>query len=213
MSFLALFALGGGVGLLTTAQLVTLLLSTAAELPLRFAFLGAAFGCIPPMMKQAELSPLNGKKLMWVAVGILAAAVVSLLPQSQLLPEMTAKTVLIEGLSGVTVAAALVLPGISASQMLYMLGMYEPLMQRIADCEFVALIPFVIGVLSGIYLTAKITAALLERWEYTNHVILGFMLYSILQMIPPVADSSHLFIGFVCTAIGFAIATLCTKKE
>ena len=50
----------------------------------------------------------------------------------------------------------LVLPGISVSQMLYMLGIYETIIGNISSFHILPLIPLGAGVLGGIFLTTKV---------------------------------------------------------
>ena len=62
---------------------------------------------------------------------------------------------------GFIIAVGLVLPGISVSQMLYMLGIYETIIGNISSFHILPLIPLGAGVLGGIFLTTKV----LERVE------------------------------------------------
>ncbi|MBE6901555.1 MAG: DUF368 domain-containing protein [Ruminococcaceae bacterium] len=208
--FLGLFAAGGAVGLLIASLLVSALLSTPAEMPLRFAFLGAAIGCIPPMMHDTEIAPVTLKKLPLILCGAMTALLISLIPTASF---TDADSSLLQIAGGVLIAAALVLPGISASQMLYVLGLYEPTLRNIAAGNIIALLPLAVGVLLGIILTAKLLCILLERYKGTYLVILGFMLFSLKEMIPPCHNYNELFIGALCCAIGFVLSTLCTKKS
>lgn len=210
--FLILFALGGAAGLAAAATLITSLLSTPAEAPLRFAFLGAAAGCIPPLLHETDALPLNPKKLALLLAGAAAAYSVTFIPSGIITAEGTT-AYLLQFAGGIIVAAALVLPGISASQMMYVLDIYEPVMSALSDGRLIQLLPLAFGTLAGILLTAKLLIWLLQRFNGTYLVILGFMIYSLKEMIPPFHSQTELLIGFICASIGFALATLLTKKE
>lgn len=213
LRFLLLCAGGGCIGLLISALLLTRLLATPAELPLRFAFLGAAAGCVPPMLREAKALPLTTKKMLPILIGAAAAFLLSLLPDGMLATHSGITGIALQLLGGVIVAAALVLPGISASQMLYVLGLYEPAMNCIASGELLQLLPLATGALLGTFATAKALSALLQRYDGTYLVVLGFMLFSLKEMLPPFSSEAEMFIGFICAAIGFTITTLCSKKN
>ncbi|MBQ8171877.1 MAG: DUF368 domain-containing protein [Oscillospiraceae bacterium] len=208
VTFLALFAIGGGIGLLTAARLVTWLMSTAARVPLCFAFLGAAAGCLPSIARQAGLLPVSPKKLLLVAGGAVTAALVSAIPVGA-----ATESAPIQFIGGVAVAAALVLPGISASQMLYTMGLYEQVMYHAARLDILPLLPLAAGLIVGIFLTAKLLTLLLERFGGTFTVILGFMLFSLTELIPQWNSPVELLTGAVCAVTGFFITFLMSGKE
>ena len=209
LPFLALMAAGGLLGLFTAAKLLTFLFTTSAEVPLKFAFLGAAAGCIPPMLKSSSVLPLSPKKLLLMISGAAVAAVFASLPtasaaNSGLLPQLGA---------GLLLAAALVLPGVSVSQTLLMLGMYEPVMYSVANGDIIALLPLALGLLVGIFLTAKLLSFLLERFRSAYLTIVGFMIFSLTQLIPQVSGGVELILGLASCAIGLMITLLLNKSE
>lgn len=209
VSFLLLMALGGLVGLFTAAKLLTFLFTTPAEVPLKFAFLGAAAGCIPPMMKTANALPLSPRKLLLIILGASGAAIIAHLPTAAaasggFLPQLGA---------GLLLAAALVLPGVSVSQTLLMLGMYEPVMNSLANGEFMALLPLALGLLVGVFLTAKLLSYLLQRFSGVYLVIIGFMIFSLTQLVPQSSGGMELALGIVSCAAGLTISLLLNKSE
>ena len=209
LPFLMLMAAGGLLGLFTAARLLTFLFTTPAEVPLKFAFLGAATGCIPPMLKSSSALPLSPKKLLLIILGAAAAAIIASLPtisaaDTGFLPQLGA---------GMLLAAALVLPGISVSQMLLMLGLYEPVMNCVANGDVAVLLPLALGLLAGVFLTAKLLSCLLERFKGTYLVIVGFMAFSLTQLIPQVSGWFELILGLVSCAVGLAISLLLGKSE
>lgn len=204
LPFLLMMAAGGAAGLLTAARLLTLIFATAAEVPLKFAFLGLAAGCVPAAARQCGVLPITPRKLLLTVVGGAAAAVLTYLPQSTGNPQ----GVLPQLLCGLLLAAALVLPGISASQTLLMLGMYQPVMARLSQGDFLPLAPMALGMLVGIFISAKLLSWLLRRFSGTYLVIMGFMLFSLTQLIPSPKSAAELAIGLVCCACGCAISAL-----
>ncbi len=210
--FLAQFSIGTLLGFFTAAKIITLLLSGPAEVPLRYAFLGAAAAAIVPVMRSAKALPLKLGKLLLIVAGIITAWAITLLPKLSL-SGGSAIGLVWQLFGGILLAAALVLPGISGSQMLVTLGLYEQVMNNVAQGEFLSLLPLATGCLAGILLTAKLLSRLLERFDGTYLVILGFMLFSLTELIPQHSTPTELIIGLLCAAIGYVIVSLLISAE
>ncbi len=210
--FLSLFTIGGVLGFITAAKIVTLLLSTTAEVPLRYAFLGAAAAAMLPVLKKSNALPLKLSKLLLIVAGIVAACMISLIPPVSL-GENTADSIALQLVSGFVLAVALVLPGISGSQMLVTLGLYEQVMISISELNILKLIPLAAGCAAGTLLTAKLLARMLDNTEATYLVIIGFMLFSMQELIPSSSNYTELLIGVLCAIIGFILTSLCLSKE
>ena len=211
--FLLSFSGGAAIGILLMSNVVNYLLSTPAEVPIRYAFLGIAAGCIPPILKEARFFPLKPKNLVLLFTGISSAALISLIPHNILVGTEGAASFFTQLLGGVMVAVGLVLPGISASQMLYMLGLYELLVSSVSAGEFMKLIPFFIGTVSGAIATAVILAKLFSRTNGTFIVILGFMIFSLKELIPEHSSTTELIIGLICFAIGLLISAVMSSFD
>lgn len=210
--FLGTFGCGGLIGFFTAAKLVTALLSTSAAVPLRYAFLGAAAAAMVPVLREAKAFPIRLSKLLLIVLGIGGAALIAMIPPISL-GETTANGILMQLIGGVILAVALVLPGISGSQMLVTLGIYDQVMQKISALDIIGLVPLAVGCLAGVILTAKLLSGLLKKTDSAYLVILGFMLFSVKELIPRSSTSSELVIGLICTVPGALITLLCLSKE
>ncbi len=209
LPFLLMFAAGGALGFFTAAKLLTMLFATPAEVPLKFAFLGAAAGCIPTMLRSSSALPLAPKKLLLICAGAAIAAVLSYLPtagevQSDLISQL---------LVGMLLAVALVLPGISVSQTLLIFGMYEFVISSVADGNFISLLPLAAGGVIGVFVSAKLLTRLLERFNGAYLVIVGFMIFSLTQLVPEISGIFELFLGVICCTAGAIFSYLVCKSE
>ena len=122
LTFLLWFVAGAGSGAFLLSRGISWLLTTRAEGVLRFFFLGAVAGGIPMILKSASVSRIRGREMICILTGILTALLIALIPQGIFAPgtENTPMNLLFQLAGGFIIAVALVLPGISASQMLYM---------------------------------------------------------------------------------------------
>lgn len=201
------FGAGAVVGMLLIARLISFLLTTPAEVPLRFLFLGAVAGGIPMIFRKAEIRKITPGKIALILAGAVAVMLLSMLPEGMFSPERDGFSgVLLQFIGGILLAAALVLPGISASHFLYMLGIYDAVMDKLGALELLSLVPMGIGLSVGIFITAKMLEALIQRHQAgTFMVILGFMLASLRELIPGGASGVELVTGSVCAVIGFVV--------
>ena len=165
MSFLVRFVLGAGVGMVLFSRFISFLFTTRADVPLRFFFLGAVAGGVPMIYREAGIRKISLGAVAYPVIGILGVVILALLPTGLFAPDGSfgPGAVLIQLAGGVIIAVGLVLPGISVSQMLYMLGIYEGIIKNISTLNILPLIPLGAGVLGGIFLTTKVLERLMQR--------------------------------------------------
>lgn len=199
------FALGGILGLFLMAGAISRLLTTPAEVPVRFLFLGAVAGGIPAIFRKAGVCRLNASGLVLILSGAAAVLLLASLPEGLFTPgERGFADMALQFTGGVLLAAALVLPGISASHFLYMLGIYDAVMEKLSTLDLIPLLPLAAGTVLGIFLTARLIETLFQRHQAgTFLVILGFMLASLRELIPRGAEPWQILTGIPCILVGF----------
>lgn len=88
-------------------------------------------------------------------------------------------------LCGAISICAMILPGISGSFILLVMGKYHYIMQAITDLNWPVIIMFGVGCVVGILAFAKLLHWLLARWErQTMLVLLGFVFGSLVRVWP-----------------------------
>ena len=191
------FALGGILGLFLMAGAISRLLTTPAEVPVRFLFLGAVAGGIPAIFRKAGVRRMNASGLALILSGAAAVLLLASLPEGLFTPgERGFADMALQFTGGVLLAAALVLPGISASHFLYMLGIYDAVMEKLSTLDLIPLLPLAAGTVLGIFLTARLIETLFQRH-------LGFMLASLRELIPRGAEPWQILTGIPCILVGF----------
>ena len=217
LPFLLKFTAGALAGMLLIARLISFLLTTPLEIPLRFLFLGAVAGGIPMILRKAEIKRLTPGNIALILAGAASVLLLSLLPEGLFSTESgvgSISGIILQFTGGLLTAAALVLPGISASHLLYMLDIYDPLMEHLAAFELLPLLPMVLGLMAGTFLTAKALEQLIERHQSgTFMVILGFMLASLRELVPAGADWVQMFTGIISAGVGFSAVFLLQSER
>lgn len=174
------YALGMVLGILGLAKLITFLLETY-PLPTNMAFIGLILGGLPMILKK-----LKGEKkgVAGVIAFVLAFALVVGLKivgggnGADASITLSIGQMIILFFMGVIAAATMVIPGVSGSMMLMLLGYYNPVVGSVSglvdallsgnigamlSCCGV-LIPFGVGVVVGIFAVAKLIEILLRRF-------------------------------------------------
>jgi putative membrane protein len=176
-NFLFLLEAGGGaiVGVLTLYKLISFLMLTFG-IQMSFFFVGTVAGGIPLIFKAAEVVKARFSDFVWIALGI--AAVVALM----FLPEGLFKSgnFAIKVLGGAIAAAALVLPGISVSQMLLTMGLYTFVYDSASSLDIVPLIPFGIGLVLGVVATSGGMEIMMKKFKRQTYLaVMGFVIGSV----------------------------------
>lgn len=216
MSFLVKFVLGAGIGMVLFSRFISFLFTTRADVPLRFFFLGAVAGGVPMIYKEAGIKKMSLGAVAYPIIGILGVVILALIPSGLFTPDGSfgPGAVLLQLAGGLIIAVGLVLPGISVSQMLYMLGIYETIIRNISSLNILPLIPLGVGVLGGIFLTTKVLERLMSRHPQPTYlIILGFMFGSLPELFPGVPTGMELVQSLMAAGAGFAVLYVMSKKE
>lgn len=122
-------------------------------------------------------------------------------------------------LVGVVAAATMIIPGVSGSFVLMLLGYYKPIVDTIGDLtkfnniwqDIIILVPFGIGVLVGIVAISKLLEFLFKKYEVKTYFgVMGFIIASIITIFTGaeglVFSIPQLLIGLMLLGIGFVAA-------
>ena len=116
-------------------------------------------------------------------------------------------------LVGAIAAASMVIPGISGSMVVLILGYYELMTASISKLNMVFIIPFAIGILVGILAILKIIKYLLDNhYTKTYACIVGFVIGSLLMVFPglPIGIIGYV-ITVICIIIGIMLSYMVEK--
>ena len=182
--FLASAGVGGLVGFVVFSRLVGMLLD-AFPVHVCFLFAGAIAGGIPAVLAAADIKRVKALDLVFVAMGAAVVSLIALVPDGLFSVENADGIggMALQLTGGFVVAFGLVLPGISMSQMLYVFGIYEDMIDHVSRLDILPLIPFAVGGVVGTLATSFGVEKLLSRFpRQTYLMIFGFLLGSIPQM-------------------------------
>ena len=185
LPFIIKFLIGAGTGFILFAKLVTSLLENPTTGPIvKIFFIIIILAGIPFLYKKTGIQKLSLSHLLYVLAGALIIYLISLIPAGTFAQSSGLLGLLIQFIGGIIIAIALVLPGISVSHMLLILGIYENVMKNVYTFQWLNLIPIILGVLLGTFTTT----AILENFLNTHPdkvylIIIGFVAASLGMLI------------------------------
>lgn len=118
---------------------------------------------------------------------------------------------------GVIAAATMVIPGVSGSLVLILLGYYEPIVSTISDfihmndlvSNMIILIVFGLGVLVGIVGVSKLIEYLFKKYEVkTYYGVLGFVTSSIVAIPVSIISSASIVFNLPQVLLGIVIGII-----
>ena len=218
--FLLTFALGAGAGILVSAKVISQMFVSFGVQTNMF-FIGLILGGIPLIYRlgTAEKKP---KPLCILPFVIAMAFVIGLAVLEKLnIFSLTAETV--EGFdfvfslkmvgSAALAAVTMIIPGISGSFVMMLLGVYETIIGALSSFNFYVIIPFAIGAVVGIVVGAKLISMLIAKNRLMVYsALMGLVIGSVYAILPDgFGFNLQTGYGFVFLIIG-VIASLLFEK-
>lgn len=213
--FLFIAAAGGLLGMFLFAGPLMKLIDRY-PMPTLYFFMGAVAGGIPMIFGKSKLKKFSIRGLAYICAGCVIVAAVSLIPinSGQASTQMGIQGTLLLVVAGFIAAVALVLPGISVSYLLLVMGLYDETMKAISELYMPYLIPLGVGLLIGVILTTKILEkAMISYPQPTYLMILGFVLGSLTEVFPGIPTGPQILICIITFAAGCAGIMAISRKE
>ncbi len=200
-AFLTIVAVGGVVGAVLLSGWIVYLVNLFFA-PSMYLFSGAILGSVPLMVKKSRITKQNLHCLVFAAVGAAAAVGVAKIPfWGDASVDGIGMSIILQLLCGFVIAVALILPGISTSHILLVLGMYEPILMAVKQLNIVYLLPVCAGVLGGILVCTKTLDRAMKQFpSQTYMIIAGFVMASVYDIFPGTVDNALL--QSVCVLLG-----------
>jgi len=198
IKFLVAVAVGGGIGVLGFSKLILFVYNTY-KVPMVYLFMGAVLGSVPLLCKCAGVKKLNLKTIIYPVLGIVFVLLLECIPKDLFVINVDGLfEYMVIFFVGIILATALVLPGISFSYMLLILGLYEQTLMAIENFQFLFIFAMGTGVLLGIFLTAKVIRIILRKYpKQTYLVIVGFVKASLKDVFPGLPTGEELLISTI----------------
>ena len=224
--FILPLVVGMGLGIILFSKAITFLFENY-PVQTNWFFIGIILGSIPMIAKRlmaaSKASSSDARKIPVSAIvcGVLALAVMAVMTyanvaetgapiQTELTPVLAVK--LFIGLACATIA--MIIPGISGSFLMLVVGIYSTVIAAISDFNIPLLIPAVIGGVVGLLGGAKLVRFLMEKVPaQTYGAIMGLVLGSILVIFPGFGGFATLVTSLLAAAVGFVVSFFAGREK
>ena len=185
--FLLPIGIGAVIGIVAFSKLIELLL-TNYPLATNFFFIGLILGSIPMIFKRATEDRFRPSSLVPFLLFLIGMLVLSSFSDGtmsgEVVSQLSAGIFINLLVCSAIAAAAMILPGVSGSMVMVILGTYNTVLTAISSMNILMLVPVGIGVLIGIIGGAKVIDLCLKKFpQATFFAILGLILGSIYPLI------------------------------
>ncbi len=161
-------------------------LVTEHPTPIYALFFGLILASIPYLLKDVRFSLSGG------IIFIIAALAALLL--THILPQNMPTTPLFLFICGFAALSAMMLPGISGSYILLILGQYSVIITAIADFKVVSLLPFILGALFSLIFLSRFLSYIMENFPQKATFAICGLLAGSLWKIWPFQEREYVFI-------------------
>ena len=224
--FLLFLVLGIGISLLIFSNVVSFCLDKYPFATILF-FIGIILGGMPKLFKKIE----NSFSITNLIIGLITFGIVmsmSLLSAGNnevSLENLTLIKIITLFFSGAVASASMLLPGISGSFVLMLIGYYKPIINTIKELtrfnnlghNIVILLSAGLGIIVGIVCAAKVIEYLLKEHEIpTYYGIIGFVIASIVSIFITALSYSvgmfQIIVGVLLLIVGIMISRVIGDK-
>ncbi|WP_042345329.1 DUF368 domain-containing protein [Bacillus massiliigorillae] len=210
IGFLMPLAIGMGITLLLFSRVIDYLLEHHYE-PTQFFFMGLIIGVLPFIAKQAKVKThFSGKHfIVLLIVGVLLASLAFIKPQeSEPITTLTVSSTIGLFFAGWLGSMAMLLPGISGSFILLILGAYSTAIAALSDFNIPIIAVIGAGVIIGFIVSSKAISYVLENFPYMTYaVILGLILGSLFVVFPGIPTGTGTIIICIITFVAGLFVT------
>ena len=212
IKFIIPIALGMVVSILLLSKIISLSLSKY-PFPTTFFFVGLIIGGIPLLWKKSSGGKRKASNWLIFLLTFSIVLLFTFLKSGEgkvSLDNLDLLGYLSLGIVGVVSAATMVIPGISGSFVLMLLGYYEPIVNTLKNLtnfnllghNLLILIPFGIGIILGIILVSKLIEWLFNKYTVkTYYGVLGFVIASIISIIYNLVGNSASIIEIIISIV------------
>ncbi len=209
--FLGQIGLGAVIGVLLFSKLILFLLLRFHQ-PTFLFFIGLILGSIPIIYRQDASLAFSFKNSLFFGLGFLGIVSLAFLPEQShlIISQLSLGNSLFLGMAGLIAAATMVIPGVSGSAILLLIGAYTPIVTAVSERNLPVIGIVGVGAVIGILVVTHLIDFLLKQFHsQTMSTILGLLAGSGIVLWPGIpftllGVSQLIFIGmgaFIATKL------------
>lgn len=183
LQFLVPLVIGAGLAIFSFSFLMEWLLTYHGRTTF-YLFMGLILGSLPYLVKESKLQE-NVENKKYIVLLLLGVVLINLLPLDptggSIIAERHFGMYIILFFSGFLASAAMILPGISGSFVLLVIGMYHTIIHALTEVEIIVILVVSAGIAIGILTMSKIIHYFLNKFYLpTFTFIVGLVVGSVI---------------------------------
>ncbi|MDP4549310.1 DUF368 domain-containing protein [Alkalihalobacillus macyae] len=218
LGFFIPLLIGVGLALLLVSQLMEKLLNDYPQ-PTFFFFIGLIIGVVPFLLRKVEykktFEPVHYGLLLSAAVMIASTLFLKGEGSGEIAKSLSTMDYVTLFFSGWLASTAMILPGVSGSFVLLLLGSYQTVIHGLSSFQIPLLLTVGAGIIIGLSLTGKLISLLLKKYTVATYsVMIGLVIGSVVVLYPGFKSDIMLGIASVVTLfLGLGAAFILGKIE
>ncbi len=214
--------LGIGAGFVGLAFGVTMLLNKSSNIAMCL-FAGLVFGTLPALLREAHAGAPDSKsskirKAKYIAMAVSFIISFAVFCTIGVAKETTSFSIVPNvwwyGFCGVLWGMSFIVPGMTSSSILMLLGLYAPMTEGIYSLDFSVILPMAMGVLAIVLTLSRVVNRIFAHF-YTEayYAVIGIVVSSTIAIIPVSYPSPlNAVICLLCALAGIAASFIADKK-
>jgi len=205
--------IGGVIGVIAFSAVIDYAFDNFAA-QFTWLFIGFISGTIPSLLKTA--GEQGRKKWHWLLIALFAVVIYLFMTWMETIRSVTmAPSFWGWVLSGALTGLGLVVPGMSPSNFLLYLGLYQPMANGIKSLDLGVILPLILGVVLVIFLFARVVSWLFRKHHaLMYHIIIGIVVGSTAAIIPSgVSDTWVILTCALLFVVGAAASYALAKLD
>ena len=220
-NFLFFLGIGGIISVLVLTNVIEYALNKIPVITI-LIFVGLIVGGVPQLFNKIKKDvSFENILLMFIGIGLLILMSITTGGASNQMIDTSFVSMLKMFGVGVLASATIVIPGVSGSFLLMVMGYYEPLLRIINEItsftnlynNIIVMIPLGIGLVVGAILIARVIDFCLKKYPVkTYYVIIGFVIASIIEVFLSVFEYSYTIPTIIIGLILMVFSSLIVYK-
>lgn len=210
-----LFPIGLGIviGMIIFGNVLKYLLY-AYPIQISFLFIGLVLGSIPSLIKETEKKEkFKIKNFLFLIIAFIIGIAMVVFEDYISINYSTEFSFIYLFFAGMVMSIGFIVPGVSSTVILTILGVYSTYLTSIAEVFFPVLIPIGIGLVVGSAICIKVIKYLLDNfYTQTYFSIIGFTMGSVFTLYRKITFDLNGIIAVLCFLLGWIIISSIEKR-
>lgn len=190
------------------------------EIQIKYLFIGLILGGVPILKKEIDIKNGKGINYTFTFITFLLSLLLFLLSNLSILSNIDNTNSFFKMLlAGFLYIAGKIIPGISSSFFMMILGLYDYILNIMSNpfsltiYQLVKLVPFFIGILFGFIILLRLINYLLSNYfSETYSIIIGFVLGSVIAIYPGFKLQFTYIFSVIIMILSFCLTYKISKK-